>query len=240
MNFIESMTLPILAMIVLSCQTDSIPASQETGSIHLDTLGLAPFYYADCHLARVESEIPTIYGIPKSEIWNARWRMFEEEAVAFQCEGQDYTEFEKDPHHDVSDTLNMMDLSFDIMSFNDTALSIHCMALFHGGGTMWWSHSRVFNVDLRTGEDLLPASSFAELDPAQYDAYIGDFFQAYGGCSSYYACHSCEDPDFLHRALRTHLFGISDGFWVAVTMMLPGPCANMAKQFVYIPVAPVE
>ena len=218
--------------------------SSDSGHPCIDTVKQGRHYYSDCHLEIEASEVPIITGFPRSQEWNRIIALRQQEAISSHCVrqikmGAEY--YVESACSECSDTLNCMSSHFEVMTLNDTVVSIQCIHFWHPhGGNAWWQEIDFFNIDVLTGDSLEMPFSMNDVDVAQADAHISESFNHPGcydpsGHYEAYHCHSCESPDYLQRAQEDGRVGLVDGVWTAFETIWPSQCCHAAKSTVAIP-----
>lgn len=211
----------------------------ELGSPRLDTLIQDRWYFADCHLEVDRSKVPELRGIPNAMAWNDSIRaVFDEEILDSYAHWQENGE---KPYSDptcggcYSDTVAYMSFGFDVLDFNDSTLCLKTKRMWHPhGGTAWSSAYRLWNIDIRTGEEIPIPQWVRAVDVAATDKFISDFFGD-NGIGNLYECHSCEAPGHIDRLIREHHIGLIDGKWVGFEMIWPTTHGHANKQIVKLP-----
>ena len=210
----------------------------------IDTVKQERHYYGDCHLEIEASEVPIVNGFPRSQEWNRIIALRQQEAISSHCVCQiemGAESYVESACSECSDTLNCMSSHFEVMTLNDTVMSIQCIRFWHPhGGNAWWKEMDFFNIDLRTGDSLEMPFSMNYVDVAQADAHIREAFDhpgCYDASGHYeaYDCHSCESTNYLQRAQEDGRVGLVDGVWKAFETIWPGQCCHAAKSTVAIP-----
>jgi len=218
--------------------------SSESGHPRIDKVKQGRHYYADCHLEVEASEVPIFNGFPRSQEWNRIIVLRQQQAISSHCfrQSENGVEYDGDPScSNCSDTLDYMSSHFEVMTLNDSVVSIQCIHFWHPhGGNAWWQEIDFFNIDVLTGDSLEMPFSMNDVDVAQADAHISESFNHPGcydpsGHYEAYHCHSCQSPDYLQRAQEDGRVGLVDGVWTAFETIWPSQCCHAAKSTVAIP-----
>lgn len=211
----------------------------ELGPPRIDTLFTNRWYFEECHLEVKRSKIPELRGIPNATAWNDSIRVvFDQEILDSYMDWQEYGE---EPYKDAScvgcysDTVAYMRFEFDLLDATDSTLCLKTNRFWHPhGGNGWSSAYRLWNIDVRTGEEIPIPEWVGTVDVAAADNFISDFFGD-NGIGGFYECHSCEEPGYIDRLIENHRVGFINGTWVGFEMIWPTTHGHANKQIVKLP-----
>ena len=213
----------------------------ELGPPRVDTLFQGRWYCSECHLEVYKSSVPELRGIPNATAWNDSIRaVFDQEIRNTYADCKDYGEESyTDPTCGgcYSDTVAYISFEFDVLAFTDSMLCLETKRMWYPhGGNGWSAAYRLWNIDVRTGEEIPIPEWVRAVDVAATDKFISDFFGD-NGIGNFYECHSCEAPGYIDRLIREHHIGLIDGEWVGFEMIWPTTHGHADKQIVEIPLA---